>query len=92
ALEFPVLRHRGNKFCLFDFQFRISFGFGDLLAGIADGCVICGWFGELLGWVLRLCGRAHLARHCTVGEKSGLEARLRTREVTGRDASLPAPC
>ena len=25
TLEFPILRHRGNKFCFFDFQFRISF-------------------------------------------------------------------
>ena len=36
-------------------------------------------------------GRAHLARHSTVGRKSSLGARLRTRKVTGRDASLPAP-
>ena len=36
-------------------------------------------------------GRAHLARHSTVVGQSGLGARLRTREVTGRDASLPAP-
>ena len=35
--------------------------------------------------------RAHLARHSINVEKSSLEARLRTREVTGRDASLPAP-
>ena len=36
-------------------------------------------------------GRAHMARQCASGGKSGLGARLRTREVTGRDASLPAP-
>ena len=35
--------------------------------------------------------RAHLARHSINVEKSSLWARLRTREVTGRDASLPAP-
>ena len=29
--------------------------------------------------------------HGILGEKSSLEARLRTRKVTGRDASLPAP-
>ena len=39
----------------------------------------------------RQFGRAHLARHSTVGRISSLGARLRTREVTGRDASLPAP-
>ena len=39
----------------------------------------------------QLLGRAHLARHSINVEKSSLEARLRTREVTGRDASLPAP-
>ena len=33
----------------------------------------------------------HLARHSTVSRMSSLGARLRTREVTGRDASLPAP-
>ena len=38
-----------------------------------------------------LFGRAHLARHSINVEKSSLGARLRTREVTGRDASLPAP-
>ena len=38
-----------------------------------------------------LVGRAHLARQCYVDGKSSLGARLRTREVTGRDASLPAP-
>ena len=37
-------------------------------------------------------GRAHLARHCTVVGMSSLGARLRTREVRGRDASLPALC
>ena len=64
----------------------------EIVSGKAGGC----WLSS--GWVLlaligagRLCGRAHLARHCTVGEKSGLEALLRKREVTGRDASLPAP-
>ena len=36
-------------------------------------------------------GRAHLARHSIDVGKSSLGARLRTREVTGRDASLPAP-
>ena len=36
-------------------------------------------------------GRAHLARQCASGRKSKLGARLRTRKVTGRDASLPAP-
>ena len=36
-------------------------------------------------------GRAHLARQCASGGKSSLGARLRTRKVTGRDASLPAP-
>ena len=61
-------------------------------SGKAGGC----WLSS--GWVLfaligagRLCGRAHLARHCGIGQKSSLGARLRTREVTGRDASLPAP-
>ena len=39
----------------------------------------------------QLLGRAHLARHSINVEKSSLGARLRTREVTGRDASLPAP-
>ena len=39
----------------------------------------------------QLHGRAHLARHSINVEKSKLWARLRTREVTGRDASLPAP-
>ena len=39
----------------------------------------------------QLLGRAHLARHSIDVEKSKLWARLRTREVTGRDASLPAP-
>ena len=39
----------------------------------------------------QLLGRAHLARHSIDVEKSSLGARLRTREVTGRDASLPAP-
>ena len=36
-------------------------------------------------------GRAHLARQCANGGQSSLGARLRTRKVTGRDASLPAP-
>ena len=36
-------------------------------------------------------GRAHLARHSIDVGKSSLGARLRTRKVTGRDASLPAP-
>ena len=39
----------------------------------------------------QLIGRAHLARHSINVEKSSLGARLRTRKVTGRDASLPAP-
>ena len=39
----------------------------------------------------QLFGRAHLARQCASSRKSSLGARLRTREVTGRDASLPAP-
>ena len=39
----------------------------------------------------QLLGRAHLARHSINVEKSKLWARLRTRKVTGRDASLPAP-
>ena len=39
----------------------------------------------------QLLGRAHLARHSINVEKSKLWARLRTREVTGRVASLPAP-
>ena len=38
-----------------------------------------------------LVGRAHLARQCASGRMSSLGARLRTREVSGRDASLPAP-
>ena len=38
-----------------------------------------------------LVGRAHLARQCASGRISSLGARLRTREVSGRDASLPAP-
>ena len=29
--------------------------------------------------------------HGILGGKSSLEARLRTRKVTGKDASLPAP-
>ncbi len=37
-----------------------------------------------------LLGRAHLARQCASGGESELGARLRTRKVTGRDASLPA--
>ena len=40
---------------------------------------------------VRLSGRAHLARHSTEVGKSKLGALLREREVTGRDASLPAP-
>ena len=36
-------------------------------------------------------GRAHLARHSIGVGKSSLGALLRKREVTGRDASLPAP-
>ena len=36
-------------------------------------------------------GRAHLARHSINSRKSSLGALLRKREVTGRDASLPAP-
>ena len=36
-------------------------------------------------------GRAHLARQYASGRMCGLGARLRTRKVTGRDASLPAP-
>ena len=39
----------------------------------------------------RRCGRAHLARQRIVVGKTCLGARLRTRKVTGRDASLPAP-
>ena len=39
----------------------------------------------------QLFGRAHLARQCASSRKSSLGARLRTRKVTGRDASLPAP-
>ena len=39
----------------------------------------------------QLHGRAHLARHSTDVGKSSLGALLRKREVTGRDASLPAP-
>ena len=38
-----------------------------------------------------LVGRAHLAGQCASGRMSSLGARLRTREVSGRDASLPAP-
>ena len=39
-----------------------------------------------------LLGRAHLARQCASGGESELGgAHLRMREVTGRDASLPAP-
>ena len=38
-----------------------------------------------------LVGRAHLARQSASGRMSSLGARLRTREVSGRDASLPAP-
>ena len=39
----------------------------------------------------QLFGRAHLARHSIDVGKSSLGALLRKREVTGRDASLPAP-
>ena len=39
----------------------------------------------------QLLGRAHLARQYASCGQSSLEARLRTRKVTGRDASLPAP-
>ena len=46
---------------------------------------------ELLCLKDRQVGRAHLARHSTDVGKSSLEALLRKREVTGRDASLPAP-
>ena len=38
----------------------------------------------------QLHGRAHLARHSIGVGKSSLGAHLRMREVTGRDASLPA--
>ena len=41
--------------------------------------------------VARLFGRAHLARQCARAWQRKLGARLRTREVRGRDASLPAP-
>ena len=37
-------------------------------------------------------GRAHLARHSAGVGGSSLGALLRKRKVTGRDASLPAPC
>ena len=46
---------------------------------------------ELLCLKDRQVGRAHLARHSTDVGKSSLGALLRKREVTGRDASLPAP-
>ena len=36
-------------------------------------------------------GRAHLARQYASSRMCSLGARLRTRKVTGRDASLPAP-
>ena len=39
----------------------------------------------------QLFGRAHPARRSTDVGKSSLGALLREREVTGRDASLPAP-
>ena len=39
----------------------------------------------------QLLGRAHLARQYASCGQSSLGARLRTRKVTGRDASLPAP-
>ena len=39
---------------------------------------------------LRLAGRKNVFSR-NLGGKSSLEARLRTRKVTGRDASLPAP-
>ena len=45
---------------------------------------------ELLCLKDRQVGRAHLARHSTDVGKSSLGALLRKREVTGRDASLPA--
>ena len=39
----------------------------------------------------QLRGRAHLARQYASGRMCSLGARLRTRKITGRDASLPAP-
>ena len=39
----------------------------------------------------QLCGRAHLARQYAASWIERLGALLREREVTGRDASLPAP-
>ena len=39
-----------------------------------------------------LVGRAHLARQYVSGRMCSLRALLRERKVTGRDASLPAPC
>ena len=55
ALEFPVLRHRSNKFCFFDFQFRISFGFWGFTRGY------CGWLRYMrLVWGIAWVGIAAL--------------------------------
>ena len=61
ALKLPVLRHRGNKFCFFDFQFRISFWGMSGFWGMCDffwcsgcsvapmGATICGKLKEQVG-------------------------------------------
>jgi hypothetical protein len=61
ALEFPVLRHRGNKFCFFDLQFRISFWGMSGFWGMCDffwcsgcsvapmGATMCGKLKEQVG-------------------------------------------
>ena len=55
ALELPVLRHRSNKFCFFDFQFRISFGFWGFTRGY------CGWLRYMrLVWGIAWVGIAAL--------------------------------
>ena len=63
-----------------------SLPFGRLRRGETPAC------GKDQLWsAVMLFGRAQLARQCASGGKSSLGARLRTRKVTGRDASLPAP-
>ena len=66
---------------------RTAFAVGDAPAGAKSPA-----FGKGQLWSQdQLFGRAHPARRSTDVGKSSLGALLREREVTGRDASLPAP-
>ena len=66
---------------------RTAFAVGDAPAGAKSPA-----FGkDKLCLIDQLFGRAHPARRSTDVGKSSLGALLREREVTGRDASLPAP-